>query len=85
MRFLYCRKWSDTKCSDIWLVIFSVNPLYKILIKLILWSGYEICGAVRNYCSKGNLSSRLVFKNLKIAAYKTVILHGVLYGIETCT
>jgi len=47
-------------------------------IKSGLRSGNACCHSVQNL-----LSSRLLYKNLKIKIYRTVILPGVLYGCET--
>jgi hypothetical protein len=47
-------------------------------IECRLSSGNACYHAVQNL-----LSSRLLFKNVKIKIYKTVILHGVLFGCET--
>ena len=47
-------------------------------IKSRLRSGNACCHSVQNL-----LSSRLLFKNLKIMIYRTIILPVVLYGCET--
>ena len=43
-----------------------------------LRSGNACCHSVQNL-----LSSRLLYKNLKIKIYRTIILPAVLYGCET--
>jgi len=53
------------------------NPIQEE-IKSKLRSGNTCCHSVQNL-----LSSRLLFKNLKIKIYRTIILPVVLYGCET--
>jgi hypothetical protein len=43
----------------------------------------KIPGSVDCYCVCNLLSSHLLFENIKIKIYRTIILPGLLYGCET--
>jgi hypothetical protein len=49
-------------------------------IKGILNSGNVCCHSVQNL-----FSSRPLSKDIKIKLYRTIIMHVVLYGFETCS
>jgi hypothetical protein len=51
-----------------------------LIIRCLLYLTYACCPSVQNL-----LSSRLLYKNVKIRIQKIIILPVVLYGCETCS
>jgi hypothetical protein len=59
-------------------VLFSTGAFWQEEIKSRLKSGNACCHSVQD-----NFSSSLLYKNIKIKIYGTIILTVVLYGWET--